>query len=877
MYYRLGQLVVRHAVPIVLGWALLMGLLAWLAPRWHQVTKDGEFAFLPESAQTVRAADLYKQAFLAEGQPRGGVNPLYSNIVVVAYRHDRRVGQEGMDDADYEFIETVVVPELRRVAATTGRGYEALTEEQRTRPRPELPYEDRLVTDILTRVTEIKRRIPDPGEVIGRLLTSEDDRSSLIYLQLRSEFLDRSNNLLISEVERVIKDPVLVSQKPFGLAFDLSGTAVVGRDVLRAEQESASRTEHLTQWLVIVLLLLIYRAPLMALIPLITVGLSVQMTVKVLSLLAGWGWIGVFTGLEVYVTVVVYGAGVDYCLFLIARYREELDRGLSFGEAMQDAVGRVGAALATSAGTSIFGIGMMAFADFGKFSQAGIAISLGLTVVLLLALSFTPAILHLCGRWAFWPDLRHERIEAGTGWLPTLSLTRFLSEQAWLERGWQKVADLLLARPATVFLATSTLLMPLAVVGFLFQGHLRYGFLTDLPQQDPSVLGAKAVQTHFPAGITGPTVVLLQHPEFNLQLHSQVKVSREIVETLRPQLADLRIADIRCQAYPLGLTETAQSVDREFITAATRRALINRAKAMYTSTAGPFTGQVMQMELVFAEDPFQRESYEQLNRAEAALRAAVPPAYRDGVQLFTLGPTASLRDLKQVTDRDRVVIDILVVIVVYLVLIALLRRPAVCAYLLVTVVFSYLVTIGATYIVFWLREPGPTAELDWKIPLFLFTILIAIGEDYNILLMARVTEEQERHGLIKGVLVALTKTGSIISSCGIIMAGTFASLMSGTLLGMVQMGFALAFGVLLDTFVVRPILVPAYLILLYSGRFGALGRWLGAPPVPELQGSAVESPPVLPAPGEPGDFDSRSTNRARTGERVDRSPAAAET
>jgi RND superfamily putative drug exporter len=161
---------------------------------------------------------------------------------------------------------------------------------------------------------------------------------------------------------------------------------------------------------------------------------------------------------------------------------------------------------------------------------------------------------------------------------------------------------------------------------------------------------------------------------------------------------------------------------------------------------------------------------------------------------------------------------------VFLVLILLLRRFVVPLYLLLSVLFSYYTTLGVSFAVFWLLDPQGFAGIDWRVAIFLFTILIAVGEDYNIFLMTRVREEEQRHGPVRGVTEALDRTGPIISSCGIIMAGTFASLLAGSLTQMKQLGFALAFGVLLDTFIVRPILVPSFLILLRTGRFSLAGK-----------------------------------------------------
>jgi putative drug exporter of the RND superfamily len=462
--------------------------------------------------------------------------------------------------------------------------------------------------------------------------------------------------------------------------------------------------------------------------------------------------------------------------------------------------------------------------------------------------------MRLFGRWAFWPQMRSERIAISPGWVSPTSLIAQLVQRKWFAGVWDRVGQTLLARPGTVWLASVALMLPFVAVTVLFYGNLSYGLLSELPADETSVVGAKAVQAHFPAGQTGPITVLIENQRVDFREVEGRRAIEELTGRLIERREELQIADVRSVAQPLGI-EGARTLAglSPFQRATQTRIMAARGQEHYVGDKGDLAGHVTRIDIVVKNDPFSRESIDQFEQLKAQVGSLLPEELRHDSRLLFVGATPSIRDLKMVTGSDQIRIDVLVLTSVFLILVLLLRKVAISAYLIASVFFSYLVTLGFTFAVFWALDPSGFTGLDWKVPMFLFTILIAVGEDYNIYLITRIDEEQLRHGKIKGITVALSKTGKIISGCGIIMAGTFASLaIGGSLAAMRQLGFALAAGVLLDTFVVRPVLVPAYLIMLYRGRFGRLGRFLGAEAsdYEPADSTAGPGPPVIAKTGK---------------------------
>lgn len=774
MLFTLSRCVIRRPWVIILVWLVLTAGLHQIAPRWDQVTKDDDVRFFPAECLSVVGQDLLERGFPADASS--------SQLVLV---YERKHGNVTPDD--FHHVENVA---------------ESLFQFAQSHPALGIKRID-------------THRTPVIGpRLIGSRVDGQEGRGQAVLT------IARLNGTYLSKRTRIAVDQILEWLKterpaaPDGLERTVTGSAVVGHDTNKAAGESIKNTTNSTIILVVLILLVVYRSPLMAMVPLVTIALSAFVSIRLIALLTTVPRLGfqVINITQVFIIVVLFGAGTDYCLFLIARYCEELECGRSRADALQEAIRQVGTALVASAGTVIVGLGMLYFSTFAKVKYTGPTIALSLTVVLLAALTLAPAILVVLRGAIFWPFRAPRRTAGAKGGLEGM-------DAGALAGFWVRVADLVVAYPLLILSVCLVVLTPLAVVGARTKSN--HNQLSDLDPDRPSVVGANAVRRHFAVGELSPAIALVEVP----QLDFRSTKGRQAIDEINRRLQSIEnLADVRSLSKPLGKS-TAEPAAAGFFNRLADQALSTAAEARYVSVRAPLDADryhITRFDVLFSTDPFSESSLIALERVNDVLRAATAPdqPLEGATAIGIAGSSSMVHDLKRVTTNDQQRMYVLVTLGVYAILVLLLRRPGISLYLIATVVLGYLASLGLTDLVFHALHRGPNAwgGLDWTVSFFLFVILVAVGEDYNILLMARVIEEERVHGTIEGTRRAVARTGGIISSCGLIMAGTFGSMLTGSLTSLRELGFALGLGILLDTFLVRPILVPAFVVLLERFR-----------------------------------------------------------
>ncbi|TDU05190.1 RND superfamily putative drug exporter [Streptomyces sp. 846.5] len=551
-----------------------------------------------------------------------------------------------------------------------------------------------------------------------------------------------------------------------GLTVHVTGPGGVGADQSKAFAGIDGTLLYATLGVVVVLLLLTYRSPTLWLLPLLSSGLALTAAEAVIYLLVKHAGLTVNAQSGGILVVLVIGAGTDYALLLVARYREELRRHEDRHEAMAEAMHRAGPAIIASAATVAVSMLCLLFARMNSTSGLGPVCAIGIAVALAAMVTLLPALLVICGRWIFWPV----KPAFGTA-EPTESGV------------WARVGGGISRRPRLVWVGTTLALGALALGLFSLKadGLSTAGAFTGKPD---SVVGQTVLAEHFPAG-SGSPVVVITTAGAAAQAQSTLAGVQGIASTTPPLVkGDL--------AYLTGTLSSA---------------------------------------------PDSKAAQDTVDRVRAA-EHALP-----GAQAQVGGNTAVQLDTHRASRHDDFLIIPIVLVVVLLILALLLRAVVAPLLLIATVVLSFASALGVSSFAF--AHLFHFQGEDTAFPLFVFVFLVALGIDYNIFLMTRVREESFSRGTRGGALAGLAATGGVITSAGLILASTFGVLGTLPVVGFAEIGFAVCLGVLLDTLVVRSILVTALAMDLDRRLWwpSALGRITAPGTAPAARGGTAALDP----------------------------------
>jgi RND superfamily putative drug exporter len=515
-----------------------------------------------------------------------------------------------------------------------------------------------------------------------------------------------------------------------GMTTHLAGYAGLAADQAEAFESIDGALLLAALGVVIVILLFTYRSPILWIFPVICVVCALFSAQGVIYLLAKYADLIVNGQTRSILSILVLGAGTDYALLLVARYREELRRHHDRHEAMAEALHRAGPAIIASGSTVIVGMLCLVVAEMNSTQGMGPVLAIGVGVVLLAMISLLPALLVIMGRWVFWPIN------------PTEGSHEPTSTGFWARTGWA-----ISHRPRMVWVGTSLALavMALGILTLDAKGLSKDEQFVGTPD---SVKGERVIAEHFASA-----------GDNNLQIVANAEAADQLAETVAAVDG----------VNPDAVMVAAEQDDTALILAGI--------------TSGSFSDQ----------------AYATVDRARDAVHE-IPNA-----DALVGGNAAVNRDIQEANRHDRAIVIPLVLVMVFLILLLLLRAIVAPLLLIGTVVLSFAAALGFSALAF--QYAFDIDGADTGLPLFAFVFLVALGIDYNIFLMTRVREEARRGGSRRGALIGLAATGGVITSAGLVLAGTFGTLATLPLTFTLQIGFVVAFGVLLDTVIVRSILV----------------------------------------------------------------------
>ncbi|WP_088014333.1 MMPL family transporter [Gottfriedia acidiceleris] len=702
----------------LLLWVLLTIVLSLSFPSVNEV-ENNTADNLPKQSMSQKADQLIKKEF-----PTDSGNPL----LIVWNRKD------GLKEDDYKVIQTVY-KELQKYPLKN----------QLTSPSYDLM----------------------PTQAIKRS-SSEDGTTIITTVLFDKKADDKVLQKNIDILEKLIKnntgdDPVKRKLTESGLKVRFSGPVGIQTDAVSLFSQADVKLLLSTVSLVLVFLILLYRSPIMAIVPLIVVGFAYGIVNPLLGFLGEKGIITVDSQAVSIMTVLLFGAGTDYCLFLISRYREYLLYEENKYKALQLAIKESSGAITMSALTVVIGLGTLLLAQYGAFHRFAVPFSLAVLFMGIAAITILPALLSLFGRVSFFPFIpRTEEMEVLRANKKGKSITKKQTKVTFNK----KIGKLVTHKPWTIILVSIILLGGLAL--FVPRVQYTYDLLQSFPKDMPSREGFDLISDHYSSGLLAPVKVIIDTENKNIPVKKELESLSFVKDVSKPNTGK---NNKRLQLYEISLVE----------------------------------------------NPYSIKGLERIPQLEKKIKKLLNENNIQKVDehYWIGGETVTNLDTKNITERDQSVIIPVMIGLIALLLLTYLRSITAMIYLILSVILSYLSALGAGWLI--LHYGFGANAIQGSIPLYSFVFLVALGEDYNIFMVSEIWKNKKKQAHRDAVANGVAKTGAVISSAGLILAGTFLVLATLPIQVLVQFGIVTCVGVLIDTFIVRPLLVPAITTVL--GRF----------------------------------------------------------
>ena len=689
MFGGLGRLVVKHPWWTIGAWIVTAVLLVAFAPKLS--TNSNQTDFLPTKYESVQAAKLADKAFPSKDQKT-------SPEMIVIKRSD---GQP-LTKADSQKISELA-------GAIPGQG-----------------------------IVNVTKALTGPQTIAPNRSTQ------LVAVPLPSGWGDQKLMDQNSQAVKKLRTFTTDQLKGSGLSYGVTGDAASQVDNNDSSNAMLVLITVGAVILILVLVSIIFRGPIAALLPIITVVLVIIVQSAVTAFVAKAVGLHIDSGFDIVISVVLFGIGTDYILFLLFRYRERLRLGEDKKTAMIETMSRVGEAIASAAGAVIVAFLVLLLASFKSFGALGPELAIAVSVMFVTAMTLVPAVISLIGPATFWPSKAWKR-------QPKPGL-------------WARLGLGVGRRPGVATAASGLLLVVLALGALGFKAD--YDFNAGAPQNTESAKAMKDLRANFPAGTLTPVEVYLK---------GDSPLTKDTLTAFSDKL----------KTGP-GVAQVQPAVP---------------------SQADPT---IAKIDLVLKQNPSSNEA---ISLVKGPLRDFVHSNTPAGAKTLVGGQTAAFADINEVNDRDLSVILPVAVVLIAIILALLLRSLVAPLYLVVAVLLGFAATVGST--VFLFQGAEGKNGLVFQLPILLYLFVMAIGTDYNILVIARLREEaREGRGPHEAARQAVTHAGPTVAAAGVLLAGTFALMTISPIAFMAELGFGVAMGITLAAFVMSAFLVPGITAML---------------------------------------------------------------